>query len=183
MIEWKDEQPDLKIFEFSNFDFFEIPISKEFVEEKVQKENWIFFEKKEWDRMWEFGRSSYKEMGGLLLGYVIKYQDQYIKMIDQIIESDNYYHTTTYLVLYPELWQNANRYIIDHEGNIRKHIIGWFHTHPNFTPFFSEVDKKTQEHFFNFPFSVGIVIDPFSNQYSVYEGKDSKLYDKKIVIF
>ncbi|MFN3603395.1 MAG: Mov34/MPN/PAD-1 family protein [Leptonema sp. (in: bacteria)] len=182
MIDWKDEEPDIVIYEFTNFDFFKINIQKEQLESFIKNHYKIFFLKKEWETMWTYGQSSDKELGGLLVGYIFSYEENWIRIIDQIVVSDDYVHSTTHLILYPSLWQKTNQMLKESNPNSSKSIIGWFHTHPNFSPFFSLQDKKTQENFFRESYSIGIVLDPFSKNYCVYETKDSILYHKPIII-
>jgi proteasome lid subunit RPN8/RPN11 len=52
-------------------------------------------------------------------------------------------------------------------SNLR--IVGWFHSHPNLGAFFSSTDRATQAAFFNQPYSVGWVIDPFTNDASRHQ--------------
>jgi len=39
-------------------------------------------------------------------------------------------------------------------------LLGWFHTHPGHTPFFSETDLATHQAFFKADYHVAIVTDP-----------------------
>lgn len=43
-------------------------------------------------------------------------------------------------------------------------IVGWYHTHPNFGIFLSEMDLFIQRHFFDAPHHVAIVIDPVRDE-------------------
>jgi proteasome lid subunit RPN8/RPN11 len=49
------------------------------------------------------------------------------------------------------------------EANFKgRAIVGWYHTHPGFGIFLSDMDKFIQDYFFNQPFQVALVIDPTS---------------------
>jgi proteasome lid subunit RPN8/RPN11 len=48
-------------------------------------------------------------------------------------------------------------------------IVGWFHSHPNLGAFFSNTDRATQAAFFNQPYSIGWVIDPFTDDASRHQ--------------
>lgn len=181
MIEWKEQKSDISISEWDSFDVSKLAITKDKMESFIQKGFRIFFLKEEWDRMFAYGRTSENELGGLLLGYVFFYKQNYIRILDQMIWNEDYIHSTSHLILYPSLWQKANQYLFDPHGNLIKLIVGWFHTHPKFLPVFSSVDRKTHQSFFDFPFSIGIVFDPFSKEYAIYETKDSLLYTKPII--
>ena len=39
-------------------------------------------------------------------------------------------------------------------------IIGWYHSHPNYSSYMSPTDIKTQKRMFNHPYQCAIVIDP-----------------------
>jgi proteasome lid subunit RPN8/RPN11 len=61
-----------------------------------------------------------------------------------------------------QVWVQANEKIAQlAQPELR--IIGWFHSHPNLGAFFSATDRATQAAFFNHPYSVGWVIDPFTD--------------------
>ena len=51
-------------------------------------------------------------------------------------------------------------------------IVGWYHSHPGLTAFFSETDRQTQRSFFNHAWSVGWVIDPFLGDEAFFLGAD-----------
>jgi hypothetical protein len=53
-------------------------------------------------------------------------------------------------------------------------VVGWFHSHPRLGAFFSDTDRRTQAAFFNHPFSVGWVIDPFANEDAWFLGADAE---------
>jgi hypothetical protein len=43
-------------------------------------------------------------------------------------------------------------------------IVGWYHTHPGFGIFLSEMDVFICEHFFNLPWQTAFVFDPHSGE-------------------
>jgi proteasome lid subunit RPN8/RPN11 len=51
-------------------------------------------------------------------------------------------------------------------------IVGWYHSHPGLTAFFSDTDRQTQRAFFNHPYSVGWVIDPHNRDEALFLGGD-----------
>ncbi len=51
-------------------------------------------------------------------------------------------------------------------------IVGWYHSHPGLTAFFSDTDRQTQRAFFNNAYSVGWVIDPVSCDEAFFLGGD-----------
>jgi proteasome lid subunit RPN8/RPN11 len=51
-------------------------------------------------------------------------------------------------------------------------IVGWYHSHPGLTAFFSETDRQTQRAFFNHDYSLGWVIDPLIGKEAMFLGAD-----------
>jgi len=55
------------------------------------------------------------------------------------------------------------------EANFKgRAIVGWYHTHPGFGIFLSDMDKFIQDYFFNQPFQVALVIDPTSSKEGLF---------------
>jgi proteasome lid subunit RPN8/RPN11 len=63
-----------------------------------------------------------------------------------------------------QVWTAANARIaqLAQDGVTPLLIVGWFHSHPRLSAFFSATDRATQSAFFNHAYSVGWVIDPFA---------------------
>jgi proteasome lid subunit RPN8/RPN11 len=111
------------------------------------------------------------EQGGLLIGRAWanpashnKTQVARVEILEAIASTHT--EATEYsLKMNSEVWDAANLRISElaklSERDIR--IVGWFHSHPNLGAFFSATDKATQAAFFNQPYSVGWVLDPFAN--------------------
>lgn len=49
-------------------------------------------------------------------------------------------------------------------------IVGWYHSHPGLTAFFSDTDRRTQRAFFYHEYSIGWVIDPWSGDEALFIG-------------
>ena len=49
-------------------------------------------------------------------------------------------------------------------------IVGWYHSHPGLSAFFSDTDRQTQRAFFNNPYSIGWVIDPTDGDEALFLG-------------
>lgn len=58
-------------------------------------------------------------------------------------------------------------------------IIGWYHTHPGFGIFLSDMDKFIQDNFFNLPFQVALVVDPKVYQNGIFTWQDNKIVPLK----
>lgn len=112
------------------------------------------------------------EMGGLLVGTVYKIDfsasQNYIVFISDSVPSKMTESTSVSLKLGPDVWLSARSICKEKER-----IVGWYHSHPGFGAFFSSTDKKTQKDFFNQPFNIGLVVDPFRKEEKWFFGKDS----------
>lgn len=53
-------------------------------------------------------------------------------------------------------------------------IIGWYHSHPGLTAFFSDTDRQTQRAFFSHEWSVGWVIDPWLGDEAFFVGPECR---------
>lgn len=112
------------------------------------------------------------EMGGLLIGTVYKIDfsasQTYIVEISESVPSRMTESTSVSLKLGPDVWLSARNMCKENER-----VVGWYHSHPGFGAFFSSTDKKTQKDFFNQPFNIGLVVDPFRKEEKWFFGKDS----------
>lgn len=61
------------------------------------------------------------------------------------------------------------------KGEIKGNIVGWYHTHPGYGIFMSEIDEKTQNMLSQFyPEATALVLDPISKEYRFYVLNDKK---------
>jgi proteasome lid subunit RPN8/RPN11 len=79
----------------------------------------------------------------------------------EAIASINSEATEYSLKMNADVWDAANQRISELAAPHLR-IVGWFHSHPHLGAFFSATDKATQAAFFNQPYSIGWVIDPFT---------------------
>jgi proteasome lid subunit RPN8/RPN11 len=55
------------------------------------------------------------------------------------------------------------------KGKIRGRIVGWYHSHPGYGIFMSEIDLETQSNLLQFSrFIVALVIDPEMNEFGIW---------------
>lgn len=112
------------------------------------------------------------ELGGLLLGSVFSIDDLNqgvtLIVISDSVESKEFDSTSVSLSMSPSVWQSANESI-----DAKRFVVGWYHSHPNLGAFFSSVDRKTQEDFFNSNYNTGLVIDPVRNEEKWFISSDS----------
>ena len=99
------------------------------------------------------------ELGGVLLGG--QYEDDqslpYVVIADTL-RAQHYESTPGSFKFTHETWAEFTRQRAELPADMQ--IVGWYHTHPNWGVFLSELDRFICEHFFGRPVDVALVIDP-----------------------
>jgi proteasome lid subunit RPN8/RPN11 len=114
-------------------------------------------------------------MGGLLIGraYVAgdALPDSWGPMVtvERFVPSETFRSSPVSLAMGTEIWSRA-RSMMARDGGM---VVGWYHSHPNLSAFFSGTDRATQRAFFNRPYNVGLVIDPVRDEEVWFVGPDS----------
>ena len=106
----------------------------------------------------EHGRSSmHAEVCGVLVGSLCWDGEPYL-LIDGRIEGKHASHQSGSVTFTSETWDFI------HEELAAKYpdrkIVGWYHTHPGFGIFLSNMDAFIHENFFSFPWEPAYVFDP-----------------------
>ncbi|MDQ2807033.1 MAG: Mov34/MPN/PAD-1 family protein [Chloroflexota bacterium] len=74
----------------------------------------------------------------------------------------------------PEEWFRLSNLVRDEDpyrGNSL--LVGWYHSHPTFDAYLSEVDQQTQRQFFGEPWNVAIVVGPLRRQIKAFHSGNS----------
>ena len=120
-------------------------------------------------------RSSDNEMGGIIIGkiYHLPFQPhhkyKYITFFTNIVPSTNFRNSRVSLRMDSEIWDKVESFIKE-----KKCVIGWYHSHPNIGAFFSGTDRMTQQAVFNYPYALGMVIDPINYDIKYFWGPQSE---------
>ncbi len=106
----------------------------------------------------EHGRSSmHKEVCGVLVGSLCWDGGPYL-LIDGRIEGKYASHQSGSVTFTSETWDYIHEELTaNHTDRI---IVGWYHTHPGFGIFLSNMDAFIHENFFSFPWQPAYVFDP-----------------------
>ncbi len=89
--------------------------------------------------------------------------------ITKAVPADDADGTAVSLRMGASVWQAAQRALEPGER-----IVGWYHSHPGLTAFFSDTDRRTQRAFFAHRWSVGWVVDPWSGDEAFFIGPDCR---------
>ena len=113
------------------------------------------------------------ELAGILLGTPEESEDGIKLMITAMIKAKKTVATSTSVTITHDTWEQIHR-----EKEIlypEMTIVGWFHTHLGSGNGLSESDQFIQQHFFNLPWQVALVIDPINEQQVYYTWNDDQL--------
>jgi proteasome lid subunit RPN8/RPN11 len=105
---------------------------------------------------------NHSEVGGLLIGEVYKDENHYYVQIDESEPDYNGIGEPASYVFTNESWMNLVKCIENKYPS--KRIVGWYHSHPGYSAFFSPTDVKSHQTYFNQPWMIGLVIDPIKNE-------------------
>jgi len=126
-------------------------------------------------RVWQHLKDSDIEQGGLLLGEVFTLEGRpdpassRAVLLTQAVAAADFLGSGVSLRMESALWESARAA----RGPLEI-VVGWYHSHPGLGAFFSGTDRRTQAAFFNQPYSVGWVIDPFHAEQAVFIGANAE---------
>jgi proteasome lid subunit RPN8/RPN11 len=102
------------------------------------------------------------EVCGVLVGRCVRDLRGPYLLVEHCIRGNGARNKSTAVTFTTDAWQHI------HETMDRQHpdqtIVGWYHTHPGFGIFLSEMDVFICEHFFNLPWQSAFVFDPHSGE-------------------
>jgi proteasome lid subunit RPN8/RPN11 len=113
--------------------------------------------------MHRHGRSSPDvEVCGVLVGNVYHDDRGPYLYVEASIKGDHAAGKTAQVTFTAETWNHINDEM--EKNHAGKKILGWYHTHPGFGIFLSEMDLFIQNNFFPEPWQVAYVYDPKSGE-------------------
>ncbi len=121
------------------------------------------------------------EVGGVLLGKVCRdaRETPYLLIDGHVaaLEAESRASNVTFTA---ETWTKIHAAIDrDFPG---ASIVGWYHTHPSFGIFLSEMDVFIHRHFFEAPHQVAIVIDPIAKTHGGFAWRAGMPMPQKILV-
>jgi proteasome lid subunit RPN8/RPN11 len=113
-----------------------------------------------------------KEVMGLILGETFKNDDKLYSIAKEIATSDlDASKVHVKFKSFEKLFQHLDKLSYDYQ------IIGWYHSHPNYSSYMSGTDVDTQERMFKQPYQRAVVIDPIKYDMKAF-ALDKKNKDK-----
>lgn len=135
-----------------------------------------------WKAMQEHAHSrTDAEVGGVMLGKLCRdaRETPYLLIDGHVaaLEAESRASNVTFTA---ESWTKIHE-VIDRDFPGAQ-IVGWYHTHPSFGIFLSEMDVFIQRHFFDAPQQVAIVIDPVADTHGGFSWRNGVPVAQKLVI-
>ena len=135
-----------------------------------------------WDRMLQHAHVRLDvEVGGVLVGrtYAAENGEPYL-LIEAIVPAVAAESRETNITFTADAWTRIHEVIDrDHPDGT---IVGWYHTHPAFGIFLSEMDVFICRHFFDLPHQVAIVIDPVARSHGCFTWRNGVPSEGAMVI-
>lgn len=120
------------------------------------------------DTVWEHARKSVTsarkegseivEVGGILIGDVYKDREGPFLEVSAAIVGEHTKNQGAQMTFTTETWAHVNR--VKDERYPGARVVGWYHTHPRFGIFLSEMDRFIHESHFPQPWTTALVVDP-----------------------
>jgi proteasome lid subunit RPN8/RPN11 len=106
------------------------------------------------------------EIGGILVGDWKRDDEGPYVHISAVIPCDKATSKTGEVTFTHETWGEVSEEMDSTYEDLR--IIGWYHSHPGFGIFLSDRDMFIQNHFFNDPGQIALVVDPVAQTEGVF---------------
>ena len=121
------------------------------------------------------------EVGGILLGEVCRDErDVPYLFVDghgPALAAESASSSVTFTA---EAWASIHAHIDRERPGAA--IVGWYHTHPNFGIFLSEMDLFIQRHFFDAPHHVAVVIDPVRDESGAFVWREGECFREAVQV-
>jgi proteasome lid subunit RPN8/RPN11 len=112
------------------------------------------------------------EVCGVIVGNVYRDERGPYLYVEASIKGDHAAGKTAQVTFTAETWNHIND---EMEAKFAgRRILGWYHTHPGFGIFLSEMDLFIQNNFFPEPWQVAYVYDPKSDEDGVFVWKNGQ---------
>jgi proteasome lid subunit RPN8/RPN11 len=101
-----------------------------------------------------------REVGGVLLGELRGEAGRVVLWVEGFVPALRASAGAGHVTFTGEAWAEIHRQIDEKHAGAR--IVGWYHSHPGFGVFLSDMDKFICRNFFEQPHMTALVVDPLS---------------------
>jgi proteasome lid subunit RPN8/RPN11 len=112
------------------------------------------------------------ELCGVLAGRLARDDQGPYLLVEQAIRGVATRRTGSQVTFTHETWEQIHGEMESNFPDLR--IVGWYHTHPGFGIFLSDMDQFIQDNFFNLPHNIAFVYDPISEERGLFIWKNGQ---------
>ncbi|MBL4700805.1 MAG: Mov34/MPN/PAD-1 family protein [Phycisphaeraceae bacterium] len=112
------------------------------------------------------------EVCGVFVGDVREVDGKQVTYTTAIIQGEGATHQAGAVTFTADTWTHIQQ-TMDNKYEDQR-IVGWYHTHPNFGIFLSEMDLFIHEQFFDFDWQIAFVYDPVRLEDGLFTWQDGK---------
>ena len=112
------------------------------------------------------------ELCGVLAGFLCKDGLGPYLLVEKAIAGSATRRTGSQVTFTHETWERIHKQMESEPPGLR--IIGWYHTHPGFGIFLSDMDQFIQDNFFNVPHNIAFVYDPLADRRGLFAWRDGR---------
>lgn len=112
------------------------------------------------------------EVCGVFVGDVREMDGKEVTFATHVIEGEGATHQAGAVTFTADTWTHIQ--LTMDEQFAEKKIVGWYHTHPDFGIFLSEMDLFIQEQFFDLQWQIAYVYDPIRDEDGLFTWQDGK---------
>jgi proteasome lid subunit RPN8/RPN11 len=120
-----------------------------------------------WNQMNQHAREDLRyEAGGVMLGGIYEHDGGLVVRITTAVAAREAVNSVASIQFTYDAWSQMEK-----ERQQRapaEKLVGWYHTHPGFSAFFSSTDHFMHENFFTQPWHIALVIDPINSEHRFY---------------
>jgi proteasome lid subunit RPN8/RPN11 len=117
------------------------------------------------------------EAGGIMLGEIFEHAETTVVRISCAVPAREALNTLTSVQFTYSAWSQMEKE--RRQSAPTEKLVGWYHTHPGFSAFFSPTDHFTHEHFFTQPWHVALVIDPVNVEHRFYRWQEGQVQEAR----
>ena len=112
------------------------------------------------------------EVCGVVAGNVFRDDFGSYLLIEAAVRGNHAGSSSANVTFTAETWNHIQGIMEKDHADLR--VVGWYHTHPGFGIFLSDMDLFIHGNFFNLPWQVAFVYDPISREEGLFIWRDSK---------
>ena len=120
------------------------------------------------------------EVCGVLIGNIYRDAGKPFIHIEGCIRGNHAAGKSAQVTFTAETWTHIQDAL--ENDHPHKRILGWYHTHPGYGIFLSEMDVFLHKNFFSLPWHTALVYDPVANEDGLFAWREGKLASEHYLV-